>query len=124
MIDLRNLSAATNCIKAMKENGTYRNNRIGIINSNINGGLTSIVSGFPDFHKGEVVLFREELFPSDSQLRMGEYMGVKQKPNGYITIERPFTQEEIDKQRAKGSLITTYGTMVCVPRKYLTEVRI
>ena len=49
---------------------------------------------------------------------------MKQKRTGRVTIESPLSQEDIDKQKAKGSLITTFGTMVSVPKKYVEEIRI
>jgi len=64
------------------------------------------------------------LSPSNSELCMGEFRGMKQKRTGRVTIESPLSQEDIDKQKAKGSLITTFGTMVSVPKKYVEEIRI
>ena len=120
MIDL---TRAINCIRVMKEYGTYKSHRIGRVHTNVNR-LTSIVSRVPGYHEGQVVLFRDELYPSDSELFMGEYRGMKQRPTGKVTIESPLTQKEIDKQKSKGSLLTTVGMMVEIPRKYIEEIRI
>ena len=120
---MMDLGIAINCIRVMKENRTYRDHKIGRINTPVNG-LTSMVSGVPHNPEGKIVLFYDELYPSDSELCMGEYMGTKQRPTGRVTIESPLTQEEIEKQKAKGSLLTTVGTMIGVPRKYVEEIRI
>ncbi len=118
MIDLRD---AQNCIRIMKENGTYRGQRIGRVKTNVCGQV-SRVSGIPGYLEGRTVLFYDELHPSDSQLCMGEWKGTKQRPTGTLTIESPLTQEAIDKQRARGSLLTTVGTIVGVPASYIEEI--
>lgn len=110
MIDL---TRATNCIVAMRENGTYRGERVGRVTDN-----------FPGYRKGQIVLFSEEPFPSDSQLRMGEFMGMKQEPTHTITVESPMTLEQIAKQRAQSSLLTANGIIVNVPRGYVEEIKI
>jgi len=110
-LDLR---IATECISVMKESGTYRGQRIGILRKDVYG-LTGRITGFPSDYKGKIVLFREELYPSDSEMRMGEYMGMKQKPTGKVTIESPLSRKWIDENKQKGSLITTIGTMIGVP---------
>jgi len=120
MIDL---TEATNCIRVMQENGTYRNHKIGRINIAVNG-LTSMISGFPFYREGQIVLFYDELTPSDSELCKGEYRGMEQKPTGRVTIEKPFTQEEIDEQKAKGSPLINTGTIIGVPKKYVEEIKI
>ncbi|HEW79159.1 MAG TPA: hypothetical protein ENH34_04235 [Phycisphaerales bacterium] len=120
MIDL---IGAINCVRVMKEYGTYESHKIGSIHIDVNG-LTSMISGVPDYHEGQIVLFRDELHPSDSKLVMGEYRGMEQRPTGKVTIKSPLTQKEIDKQKSKGSLLTTVGVMVGVPRKYIEEIRI
>jgi len=114
MIDL---TRATNCITVQKQYGTYRGAKVGRIAEDCDGMLGG-------YREGQIVLFREELHPSDFQMRMGEYMGMEQQPIGRVTIESPLTQEEIEKQRAKGSLLTTIGTMVGVPKGYVEEIRI
>lgn len=120
MIDL---TIATNCIRVMKENGTYRGQRIGRLVKDVYGEISRI-SGFPEHSEGRIVLFREQLTPSDSELCMGEYMGREQKPTGFVTIEVPLSQEEIEKQRARGSRLITMCTMVGVPVRYVEEIRI
>jgi len=120
MIDL---SVILNCIRVMKEYGTYRGEKIGIIRKNI-PTLTSAASGFPDSRRGKLVLYREHIFPDDSQLQMGEYMGMEQRPTGRATIESPLYQKEMEEQKAKGSLITTMETIAGVPMEYIEEIRI
>ena len=39
-----------------------------------------------------------------------------------LTLDRPLSIEAIDEEVARGSLITTIGTMVGVPRRYVREV--
>ena len=94
MIDLQN---AENCIKAMKEQGTYQNHKIGIILRRIDGTIFS-------YKPGDVVIFREE------------------EGSNRVTIEKPMSQRRIDEQRTRGSLLTTCETRVCVPLDYLGEV--
>ncbi len=118
-----NLSVALNCIKEMKKNGTYSGEKIGIIRKDIYT-FVSAVSGFLDSEKGKVVLYKEHILPDNSQLGMGEYMGMRQKPTGRATVESPLCQKEIEKQRAKGSLIMTCGTIIGVPIGYIEEIRI
>lgn len=120
MIDL---SVARNCIEVMKKYGAYNGQKIGRVDALLNG-LLSLLPGIPDYRGGEIVVFREQLTPSDSELNMGEFIGIEQKPTGRITIESPLTQKEIDEQKAKGSLITTTKVMVNVPRGYVEEIRI
>ena len=55
------LTIATNCIRIMKEYGTYRGQKIGRIDSPS--------YRFPLHQNGQIVLFKEDLFPSDSELR-------------------------------------------------------
>jgi len=118
-----NLNVALNCIKEMKKNGTYNGEKIGRIRNDI-PTLIFAVSGFSDAEKGKVVLYKKYNVPDDSQLCMGEYMGMEQKPIGRATVESPLCQKEIEKQRAKGSLITTCGTIIGVPIGYIEEIRI
>ncbi len=114
MIDL---TRAIYCIKRMKKEGNYRREKIGIIAKTFPGD-------FSMRQEGDVILFRHHLFPDDSEICMGEYMGMEQKPTGKVTIETPLTKEEIDKRRLEGSFITTIGTMTGVPLKYIHEVKI
>jgi hypothetical protein len=110
MIDL---TTARNCIEAMKENGTYRSHKIGRVINPI-GGMTSAVSGFPVYQEGEIVIFRKESSPE-------EY---REKHRDTLTVESPLSLEQINKNREEGSLITTIRTTVCVPEKYVEEIRI
>jgi hypothetical protein len=108
------LSRATNCIEAMKENGTYRGEKIGIVQKDMDN--------LAHYKRGQVVIYREEMTPSDGEMSMGEYMGREQKPRGIITVEIPMSSEDITKQRAKHSLLTTFGCTIRVPEKYIEEV--
>jgi hypothetical protein len=114
MIDL---TTALGCIKAQKENRTYGGAKIGRITQEC-GGMAS------NYSAGQIVLFTEELHHSDSQLRMGEYAGMKQQSTGRVTIETPLTPEEIGRQRAQHSLLTTMATMINVPIRYVEEIRV
>lgn len=107
------LTKATNCIRVMKEYGTYNDHKIGIMKEDV-PTLTSMVSGFREGLKGKLVLYREEYSSDDGPRR----------ELGTVTVETPLSQEEIDKQKAKHSLITTMGTIVGVPKSYVEEVRI
>lgn len=109
------LTVATNCINRMKERGTYRGHKIGRI---VSGGTY----GLSEYKDGQVVLFREELEPFS--VEMGEYLGIEQNPRGTVTIEIPHTEEDILKNREKGSLITTFGTTIGVHHSYVEEIRI
>jgi len=120
MIDF---TRATNCINIMKRNGTYRGQKIGIVRQPLKG-LFGILSEVPHHEEGEIVLYTEELEPSNSQMKMGEYQGQEQRPTGRVTVESPLTQAQIDKHKAQGSLIATTGTMINVPAEYIEEVRI
>ena len=113
MIDL---SRATHCIEAMKEIGTFRGEKIGIVVDTVNGEVAG-------YKSGQVVLFREEMTPNDSELCMGEYRGMEQKPTGTLSVATPMSAEEIERQRAKGSGLSTWGAMVNVPKRYVEEVR-
>ena len=113
MVDL---TIATNCIRVMKEYGTYHGERIGRVAKDFSG----MVGGY---REGEIILFREELDPPiDSTL--GEERGIEPKPTGRITIESPLCRAEINKQRARGSGIITMKTMIGVPARYVEEIRI
>ncbi|MBR9683490.1 hypothetical protein GOV03_03030 [Candidatus Woesearchaeota archaeon] len=112
MIDL---TTAINCIEAMKENRTYDNHKIGRIKVD-HTGLT--------YRKDQIVLFQEEVSPTDSEMCLGEYQGIEQKLTGKVTIEGPMTLEEINKQRERRSLLTTVGTTIGVPRGYVEEIKI
>ena len=112
---------AKNCIAYMRERGTYHGYRIGIVKRELRG-LVGAISGFPEYCGGEVVLFREEMTPSDSQIHMGEYMGCEQRPTGIVTIERPVNAAELGSRRIAGLLLVTFCTMVGVPRDCIEEI--
>ena len=84
---------ARQCIEAMKENGTLRNHMIGVVTHSFPGE-------FPTYHKGERVIFRDD-------------------GDNTVTVEKPMTMESINENRAKGSLNTTIGTMVNVPKRLI-----
>lgn len=119
------LSNAINCIDVMKRDSVYRGHKIGIIkgsNPDSDNYSDKGLSSHSHYSNGDVVLFREDLHPSNSQITMGEYRDLKQTPTGKVTIEFPLTPERIAEQRAKGSLISVMGTMINVPAKYVEEV--
>ena len=115
---MKDLTQAINCIRAMKENGTYKGHRIGRIKKAIYGE-TSMISEVPYYNEGEIVLFREELSSDFKDTR--EYSGMEQQLTGSVTIESPLTQEEIVKQR--GNFLLT-GTIIGVPKEHVEEIRI
>ena len=100
MIDL---SIALNCIAAMKKNGTYRGHKIGRVARECTGMVGR-------YEVGRIVIYHENPreFIDDPR---------------FLTIETPMTLEEIERQRTKRSLLTTAGCMVCVPPRYIEEVR-
>lgn len=95
MIDF---TRARNCLETMKRYGTHRGEKIGIV-------TTSFPRLGSQYTEGEVVLFTEE-------------------DDKTFTVERPLTKEKIAKQKEEGSLITTIGTTINVPRGYIEEVSI
>lgn len=115
------LSAATNCIQAMREQGQKGEYRVGVVREPI-PGMVSLISGHPLYQKGEVVVFRHHMHPSDGEMQMGEYRGMVQRPTGRLVIEVPLTPEEIDKKGGRG--ILTRRTMVDVPERYVSEVKV
>ena len=112
-LDLR---VAVNCINEQKRNGTYDGAKIGIVKDDFPQGIG------PSYKRGNIILFREYLFPINSELAMGEYIGMKQKLTGKGSVEIPLSKKEIKKQKLKGSLLTTIGTMVNVPLGFIDEV--
>jgi len=99
MIDLRK---TINCLNVMKENGTYRGHKIGMIRKDIPTEVSSMTC-FCNNQRGQVVLYRDG-------------------GNNRLTIEYALTQEEIEKHQNESSLITTIGTVGGVPRKYIEEI--
>ena len=100
MIDL---TAAKYCIKVQRENGTYEGAKIGRIAKRCNGLVGS-------YRTGEIVLFAKGSREMRSQPRT-------------VTVESPLCQEDITKESARGSLITTVRTTVGVPVEYIEEVK-
>lgn len=107
------LTDATNCIASMKENRTYRGEKI--------GRLRESPRTLTPYREGEIVLFREEIFPEPWQT---SYKGIEPRPTGCVTIEKPMSAEWIAKEKGRGSLLTTIGTVVGVPAGYVEEIRI
>jgi hypothetical protein len=97
---MADLELAIACIQAMKENKTYRGEKIGVIRKPI--------KGINSFEQGEAVVYRE-----------GEHL---EKDEKTLMIASPMTPEQIRENREKGSLITTYNSTVCVPREYVMDV--
>lgn len=97
MIDI---TRAQNCIKMMKEYRTYRGEKIGIVTKLCSGDVL-------EYKVGQVVLFTEE-------------QGLPRT----IKIETPMSQEDISKEKERGSLLTTIGTIVSVPAHFVEEVRV
>jgi hypothetical protein len=92
------LERALACIESMKENKTWRGQyKIGEVVMPIGGSCGQM------YKVGDVILFEDD-------------------GDGRITVETPYTQEEIGRQRAKGSLLTTGGTIVNVPAVYVQEI--
>ncbi len=95
MIDV---SKAVYCIRSMRENGTYRDQKI--------GRVTRDIKGLIDYKIGEVVIFTEY------------------KNNRELCIERPMSSEQISMERTRGSLLTTVCCTVGVPKKYIEEIKL
>lgn len=96
----------------MKENRTYRGQKI--------GRLTQPTRTLNRYETGDIVLFREEIFPEPWQT---DYRGIEPKPTGRVTIETPMSPEWIEREKARGSLLTTIGTVIGVPKNYVEEIK-
>jgi len=105
MIDL---SPALDYIALMKERGSPYNYKIGIINEEFGGDVAT-------YKNGEVVIYREESDNREDNAR-GEISS--------LTVECPPSQKKIDDCRKNGSPCLTHRTMVCVPLKYVEEVKL
>jgi hypothetical protein len=92
-LDLRKI---LNCIEAQKKNGTYRNARIGIIDTAKSQALS---------HYTEPILFKPSTYGA-----------------GTYTVESPMSKEQIAKQQDNNSLLTTGLSMVSVPEEYIIEI--
>ena len=87
------------CIEVQRKNGTFRDAKIGMLTED-----------FPDHlscYKDEPILYSKSVYDE-----------------GTFTIEKPMDKKWLDEQKVKGSLLTTYCTMVCVPEKYIVEIKI
>ena len=96
-MDLRN---ALNVKKIMIERGSWRENKIGIINAAGDGK-----GGLIGRNKGDVVIYR----PYEGQ-------------PGKCTIETPKSREYLEKEGEPGSRILCIGTCVGFPVKYIDEI--
>ena len=87
------------CIEVQKKNGTYRNEKIGMLTDD-----------FPDHlshYKDEPILYSKSIYDK-----------------GTVTIEKPKDKLWLDKDETTGNHITTYCTMVGVPEKYIVEIKL
>lgn len=87
--------AARRCINRMKRRGIYYGERIGVVTKEI-----PCLSHYP---AGTVCLFRSGLKSSE------------------VTVEKPMPYEVLRKRQIRS---LTWGTIVCVPAEYVTEVRL
>ena len=94
MIDLKQ---TLDCIKVMKEYGTYRDQKVGRIREDANGMVSH-------YNTGQIILYTLE-------------------SNKTATIESAMTQKAIQEQKDQKSLLTTVGTMIGVPIRYIEEIR-
>ena len=92
VLDLR---TAVNCLNELTETERKRCH-IGIVRTDISGQLGM------NHRQGDIVLYCDD--------------GEK------LIVETPMTQEQIAKQKRKGSLLRTYATTFNVPRGYIDEV--
>lgn len=91
-----NLERAEYCLEVMKRDGIYRAQKIGKITE-------SFETMGPPYKKDDFVIFIDE--------------GDKT-----VTIETPCTKEEIIKNKKEKSLISTFGTIINVPRRFVEEL--
>ncbi len=91
-----NLERAEYCLEVMKRDGIYRAQKIGKITE-------TFERLGPLYKKDDFVIFTDE--------------GDKT-----VTIETPLTKEEIIKNRKEKSLISTFGTIINVPRRFVEEL--
>jgi hypothetical protein len=88
---------AIECLKLQKETNPNTQYKIGVIKKNIDSLVT--------YKIGDVVLFEKGIVKNT------------------ITVERPMTPEWLQKQKEKGSLLTTVCCIVGVPENYVDEVK-
>ncbi len=91
-----NLKRAKYCLEVMKRDGIYRDQKIGKITE-------PFERMGPPYEKNDFVIFTDG--------------GDKT-----VTIETPLTKEEIIKNRKEKSLISTFGTIINVPKKFVEEL--
>lgn len=103
------LKDAFNCIEVMKESKTYRGEEVGIITKPFSGFVT------PNYQPGTVVLYKKEVSPD---------IDVSKKDLGTLIVEIPMSQAGIDKEKLRGSFITTFRTIVGVPKSYVKKAKI
>ena len=95
------------CIQAMKENKTFRGEKIGIVVKDIPGIWSR--------KKGAIVIYKREY----------EYCpyGIEDKKLGNtVTVGSPYPKNWIEENRKKNNLITTGSTMVGVPMDYVADI--
>ena len=92
---IEDLKRTLDCLEVMREEGSLRDRKAGKINHRVDGLIP--------YRVGQIVIYRTE-------------------PKGTVTIESALTQEQIKEEREKGSYISTIGTMVGVPARYVDEV--
>lgn len=97
-LEERDLKQTLDCIKTMKGYGVYSGHKIGVIRKRVSGMVLN-------YKPGTIVIYREE-------------------DKKYVTIETAMTQEEIKREKSRGSLITTVGTMVGVPKGLVKKLGI
>ena len=73
-----------------------------------------------DFKIGRIV---KDLFELSSY-KKGEIILFRNDRDGTVTVEKPYTAEEIERRRKEGSLIVSCGCMINVPKGYVEEVKI
>lgn len=101
------LEQAEYCIQAMKDNGTYRSEKIGIVVKDIPGICSR--------KKGAIVIYRREH-------KVNDYEELDELDDT-LTVESPLPRKWIRKNRKGNNLITTGSTMVGVPMYYVADIR-
>lgn len=97
-----------NHVNLIKNHG-YKG-KIGIVKETINGIV--IAAAKP----GQVVLFRPYEVREDTEKETQEY------DRTHCSIETPYSEEEIQRNLAKGNGIMTYATCVGVPLSMIEEI--
>lgn len=99
MIDL---TSAINCRNHLKERGNLPDNKNMYI-----GRITKEIKDIVHYDEGEIVGYT-----------------LRQSKKGLLTVEKPHTPEEIKKRRSEGNMISTFKTIVGVPREYIEQIKI